>query len=81
MVLENALGVLHPRISEVFVSFVRKRVRVMPVRVCVSRESVGFRPRHIVFSFVWPAVVEVTICPSAWACNLLAPDAIVDLSR
>ena len=37
----NALGVLHTRISEVFVSFVRMRVRVILVRVCVSRESVG----------------------------------------
>ena len=35
----NAFGVLRTRMSEVFVSVVRLRVRIILVRVCVSRES------------------------------------------
>ena len=43
----NAFGVLHTRISEVFVSVVRMRVRFILVRVCASRESAG----HVSWTF------------------------------
>ena len=56
----NAFGVLHTRISEVFVSVVRMRVRFILVRVGVSRESVG----HVSWTFCGTCTAGQRSCRS-----------------